>query len=87
MVKNPIDQQENNFRHTAATAKNKIISENGLMVTFMKKKLPGLHLLLTTIRLQPMLYWMTNRNILLYRGCLLNNKREHECPLYCTIIA
>lgn len=27
MVKNPIDQQENNFRHTAATAKNKIISE------------------------------------------------------------
>jgi hypothetical protein len=27
MVKNPINQQENNFRHVAATAKNKIISE------------------------------------------------------------
>jgi len=27
MVKNPIDQQENNFRHIAATAKNKIVSE------------------------------------------------------------
>jgi hypothetical protein len=27
MVKNPINQQENNFRHIAATAKNKMVSE------------------------------------------------------------